>query len=271
MPVGGYLEISNSAVSHIVAIANTADALVEFIKLRGELSTNVGKIDDDVTYEIVKEVLDEILKSKPISKKLVDVIKDTAIDELKNANWSYGNYGDRVKGFSERLSSYGINLFDAVAKKIVSVTGVLSISKSVIKKVIPAGNLINFLFNIAGVMDEGVLWENFKKSVAFPKGIYIYAPNAGNYYQSNNVIVVPELATEPNTIIHAYLVLDTTELEVPNNTFDGDFETHSITMYRDGKKIQPNSSVTVKFPFRIYLKPTINQKLGSIDTMTMVL
>lgn len=238
---GGYLEISNNASSGIVVLANTAGMIIEGAKTIKELATHASALEEH-KKEIIMKVLMETFSNENLSKKICDTVKKSAVEEFKNMEWNYDTYGSRVQAFQNRLSSAGVNLVDTLSDEIVSLTGVASITEDVLFKVIPTGNLINYLYGVAGLVDKADFWDTFMKSAHFSQGIYFYAPGGGNEYLSNGVRVASEEQIKQDTLIHAYLVLDTSELSGSR------YQTYNISMYRNGEKTQPDTPLTVSIP-----------------------
>lgn len=244
VPVGGYIEISNSIDSEVALCANIIGLIID------GLSSAKDLVDSDTKIELIASkpaIIHDILSEDFIGKNLGKAIKGIVTDELKNANWNYDNYGECLQAVLDRFSDAGFDLVEAIPKKFFSLTGIRSIAESIIMKIIPTGNLINFLYDIMGIGDQTVTWITFFKSAEFAKGIYIYTPPTGKSYSSNGIEVIPASSTvESNIVLHSYLVVD--KNEVPTNILKGDAETYSITMYKDGKETQPNDTITVRIP-----------------------
>ena len=253
VPVGGYIEISNSIYSDIALCANVISLVIDGLSKAKDIVDDTADFDGLIAAK--PAIISEIISEDYIGKKLTDVFKDAAINELKNVNWNYNNYGECLQAFLDRLSESGIDLMESISKKIVSVTGIASITESVVMKIVPTGNLINFLYDLMGIGDQVVAWVTFQKSADFSTGIYIYAPSVGNSYNSNGISIIPATAVESNVVIHSYLVVDPYEVIITNSTFPNEqtylehsYETYNITMYKDGQEVQPDSIVTVKIP-----------------------
>ena len=263
VPVGGYIEISNSAMSETVVLTNMVGLIVDSMASSGEFVTGAYDFSESET-EIIKAVLLEVFSDKNLAKMITKSIKKSAIDELKHGNWNYSNYGECLNAFMDRLTNLGIDLVDIIADKVASVTGLSSITESVVMRCIPTGDLINFLYDTLGVLDSLNMWDSYIQSVNFPRGIYIYAPSADNTLISNGVKVTPTGESKSNTVIHAYLVLDTSEIS------GSKYQTYNINMYRDGQKIQPNAPVAVQIPIPVgYSKTNIKvYRLNDDGTIT---
>ena len=194
---GGYLEISNSLYSLTALCANTVGLIVEglstaknVISGSEDLIKYYESIPDDegkaaVIYEIAQAVISEDYIGKAVDKN----IKSAVYDELKNANWSFSNCGECLSELLGRLSEFQINLPDTISKKIFSLTGVGSITEKIVLKVVPTGNIINFLYDVMGIGDQAAAWITFQKSADFANGIYIYTPSTGKSYSSNGISV----------------------------------------------------------------------------------
>lgn len=244
--VGGYLEISNGVTSDIAMLSNTMGLMIDSISVLADFEESSDKIIE-AKSAIIEEILADALKKDFIGDKLQCAVKDVAIDELKHGNWNYDNYGECLQALLDRLSSVGLDIVGAITNKIASLTGISSITESIVKKAIPTGQLIDWLYDVMGIGEQIVAWTTFSKSANFT-GIYVYAPTIGESYNSNGINVVPESSFEPDIIIHSYLVIDEREIDIPDSLFNGEYETYSITMYRNGQIIQPNATVTIRIP-----------------------
>lgn len=245
VPVGGYLEISNSIYSDVALIANITGLLIDGLKSAKGIFDSSFDFDGLISQKTA--VIHDVISKDFVGEKINSAIKGVALDDLKNANWNLDNYGECLQTFLNHLSDLGINLMDSISSSIFTLTGFRNISESVLMKIVPTGNLINFLYDIMGIGDQAVTWITFQKSTDFANGIYIYAPSTGKSYSSNGISVIPaSSAVESNVVLHSYLVVD--ETEIPSNTFNGDAETYSITMYKGGKETQPNTTITVRIP-----------------------
>ena len=257
VPVGGYIEISNSIYSEVALCANIIGLLID------GLSSAKDLVLSDTKVELIASkpaIIHKVLSEDIIGKNLSKVIKGIATNELKNANWNYDNYGECLQAVLDHLSDAGVNLIDSISKKFFSLTGISSISESIVIKLVPTGNLINFLYKIMGIGDQAVTWITFQKSADFAMGIYIYTPTTGKSYSSNGIEVIPASSTvESDIVLHSYLVVD--KNEVSDNVLKGDAETYSITMYRDGKETQPNAAITVRIP--------LSEKFTGLDKSTI--
>lgn len=258
VPVGGYIEISNSIYSDVALCANIIGLIIDGLSSAKDLVVNDTKIELIASKQAI---IHDVLSEDFIGKKLGSVIKSVATDELKNANWNYSNYGECLQAVLVRLSDVGVDLIDSISKKIVSITGIGSITESIITKIVPTGDLINFLYDVMEIGDQAVTWITFQKSADFAKGIYVYAPSTGKSYSSNGIEVIPSSSTvESDIVFHSYLVVD--KSEVPTNVFKGDSETYNIAMYRDGKETQLNVTITVRIP--------LSDKFKGLDKSTII-
>ena len=248
VPAGGYLQISNSLSSETAVFANVIGLLVEgTLRTKGLIDSSDKLLDEsanivDMVLKDNMEKLGMVLANNFVEKQVSDELKNTVQKSFKIGTWNLNNYGDFIQSFIDNLSELGLDLVDSVSKTLNEGWGVLSVTESVVKKVIPTGHLINFLYSTLGVADEALFWINFQASANFPSGIFIYAPAPGNSYLSNGVSVTPAGPKDPNVIVHAYLVVDTEDISGDRR------ETYSINMYRAGEKIQPETTITVRIP-----------------------
>ena len=250
VPSNGYLEISNSTSSSTAVLANFIGLLID-----GSVAAiDIGSSADNL-IKSKPTIIYKVLQTNFIEDSVTSAGINAAINQLKFPNWNNENYGDCIQLFVDQLSDYGIDLISMISDEIVSVTGILSITESVLMKVIPTGNLITFLYDVLGIGDQIVAWTTFQRSASFADGIYIYAPTSGNSYISSGVSVTPDSGIGADTITHVYLVTDDEEAGITNNTFpneetylNGSYETYNITMYKNGQETQPEGYVTVKIP-----------------------
>lgn len=248
VPAGGYLQISNSLSSETAVFANIIGLLVD-----GTLRTK-GLIDSsdkllDVSGDIVDMVLRDnmkklsmVLTDNFVEKQVSKELKNAAQKSFKTGTWNLNNYGDFMQSFLDNLNELGVDVADSISKTLNEGWGVLSVTESVVKKVIPTGHLINFLYSTLGMGDEILFWLNFQASANFPSGVFIYAPVSGNSYLSNGVSVTPTGPKDSNVVVHACLVVDT------EGGSGNKRETYSINMYRSGEKVQPETTIMVRIP-----------------------
>jgi len=241
VPVGGHLEISNSSLSDVVVLSNMVGGTLDNITAASGYVTGAYDLTDSEA-KIIQAVLRDIFSEQHLEEMITKTIKKAAIDELKNGNWNYDNFGECVNAVLDRLTEFGVDLVGIIEKEILSLDSASSISETVIMTCIPTGKLINFMYDALGTVDSLDIWDTFMQSVYFPRGIYIYAPSSNNTLTSNGVNVTSTETSESNMVMHAYLVLDTSEIS------GSKYQTYNINMYRDGQKIQPNAPVNVQIP-----------------------
>ncbi|MGM9651334.1 MAG: leucine-rich repeat protein [Faecousia sp.] len=254
VPAGGYLEISNCSFSHTVLFANITSLVVDLLTTLTDFEDDTDTLLQQKSL-IVTQVLKEVFDKDYVSQKLLTTVKDLAIDEFGHGKWSYDHYGDRLQALMDRLTEAGINLAEIISEKVVSVTGIASITESIVKGILPTGKLIDWLYDLSGIGDILVSAVTFNKSINYPQGIYLYAPVQGNTYVSSGIRVSLAGSAESGVVIHAYQVVDTAEVQITSTTFpnaqsyiDGKYMTYSIAMYQDGDQTQPSAPVTVKIP-----------------------
>lgn len=252
VPAGGYLEISNDASSAAVILANAAGIILEGISVGVDIGTGADKLFSSET-EIISAAVKDLLTKDFVNKKVVSTVKEQAVKELVHKKWDFNNCGNCIQAFLGSLSEHGVNIVDKLSEKIVSTTGILSITESVIRAGIPTGPLISFLFDLAKFGNLEVFYANFMESIKSSNGIYIYAPPSNNSYLSNGVNVIPsDDQKDSNTVVHAYRVVDTYDIS------GNKYETYNISIYRNGQKVQPDSPVTVQIPLpESYNKDTV--------------
>ncbi|MCD7733184.1 MAG: leucine-rich repeat domain-containing protein [Oscillospiraceae bacterium] len=246
VPAGGYLEISNNANNELVALANVVGLVIDTIKLAYD---EVSGLDDEA------KTIADILTENIVEKQVLKTVKKTVVNELKDIDW-YDSYCIEV--LFDKLEEMGIDLFDAIKKKISAKTGV-SIAESAVNKIIPTGRVIDALWTFTDALELIAHWAMLDGSTGFSSGIYLYSPSNGSSINSNAVSVT---SSNSNVTIHAYLVVDSDEVEVTNQTItDSTYEIYSITMYKDGEVTQPDSTVSVKIP--------ITETFESVDSSTL--
>jgi len=244
VPAGGYIKISNSGDSEVVLCANIVGLIIEGLIKGGKLAESASKLDGLISNKeiIISDVVKDYLEN----------VGETALQEaasvLKSGQWTLDNYGVCLWAFLEQLKKSGPDMVDAILKELNSQPGIASLTESIVMAVIPTGNLIKFLYSAMGLGDQIVAYVDFWKCFTFSKGIYIYTPAlaSNNFYNSNGVTITPSTSVDSNVVIHSYIVAD--KNEVPNKEFSKNSETYSITMYKDGKEFQPDSTVTVRIP-----------------------
>lgn len=258
VPVGGYLQISNSMDSEMAVLANVIGILVEGTLSVTKLVNSADKLSEG-NKEIIDAILNEnrkslaiVLNDNFVGKEINNVMKKETQKVFKKGNWDLDNFGTVLSSFIENTNKVGLDIIDKIGEKICTLYGLASLSESAIKSSIPTGNLINFLYSTLGVADEALFWFNFMQSANFPNGIYIYAPDASDSYVSNGVKVTPESQKDFDMIVHVYQVVNAVDAS------GSKYETYNITMHKDGKKTQPDSEVQVQIPLsNSYNKNTV--------------
>ena len=250
VPAGGYLEISNSSSSGTVAMVNVAGLIIDGAFAAKDLVSSTIEVSD-----LKPIILQNIFGKDYILDKVSDIFLKTAADQFKYPEWDDENCGDIMRAFIFQLEDYGIDLMHELTEEIVSLTGAQAITESILLEFIPTGNLINFLYDLFGAAEQQVAWATFRMSMDFADGIYIYAPSVNNEYLSNGIRVTPSTTTNPEVVVHAYLVVDSEEVNITENTLpneetyqNGTYETYNITMYENGQEAQPDGEVTVRIP-----------------------
>ena len=173
VPVGGYLEISNNVSSPVALFANMAGITIDFMATTGRLANSAGKVLD-AKGVIVDQLLIDAFTKDYAGEKAVETIKKLAEQELKNGNWSLYNFGDGIQSLFDVLTKSGINFVELLAKETTSVTGLASITESIVMDIIPTGQLIKSLYTFSDVGELIIESIAFNKSVDYPMGIYLH-------------------------------------------------------------------------------------------------
>lgn len=254
VPVGGHLTISNNmSASPAVLLANLIGIFVELELTAADIAFNSIDIASVKTSVIDKSINDIITSSveSVLTKPAIDTIWENASNELQTIDLNYNNFGEYLQKFLLRLLESNIDLISIMHNNLTSLPGLASIGESVIKDIVPTGRIIDLLYGWAAVQECKASIYILLKSYSFPKGIHIYAPEMNSVYASNGIKVEPPVI-EDEIAIHAYQVFNTASLglSLPNEQISpkSEYETYSITMYKNGEEVQPNAAVKVMIP-----------------------
>lgn len=259
VPAGGYLVISNNTSSGLPALANLVGLTLETTSSVVDFGTGVGDLADETKQKIIMNVINDV-----VVDKATETLLNSATQEFKDPNWTIENYGEGIQAYMDQLTKVGINFMEALSNEVLSVTGVAGITESVLLEFIPiSGNIINFLYDTLGVMDQIVAWTAFMNSAkTFSDGIFIYSPSpfGDNNYSVSNGVRVTTSAEDRDAQVHAYLVVNDNEVSIPDNALPeeiyqvGTYEVYNISMYKDGVETQPNREVSVQIPLSDEMK-----------------
>ena len=175
VPVGGYLEISNNPDSPVALFANVTGITVDFMATIGSVASSAGDLIGARSL-IVEQGLADAFTKDYAGEKAVKAIRALAKKELKNGNWNLSNFGDGMQSFLNALTRSGINLLEIIAEKTTSVTGIASITESVVLDIVPTGSLIRFFYALSDAGGLVIEATTLNKSVNYPIGIYLYVP-----------------------------------------------------------------------------------------------
>lgn len=254
VPAGGYLCISNNPqYSEVVLFVNAVGLALEFATTLKNFVDKADKLPDQIEDALVDgnfktAVINECIKEFTgdyVNKKILKACKDEVSDIT---NCGYNDLKIWYDNILDRFQELGIDVIGTVEKKLFSLTGIASTGTNILKRAIGTGKLIDALYTWVELGNCTIFAMNFSKSFEYPGGIYIYAPTVDSTYLSNG-ITAETTTSDPEVVVHAYRVVDTSAAGLNNSTFaDCEYDVYSITMYRSGVIIQPDSEVTVRIP-----------------------
>ena len=251
VPKNGSVRISNDMGNNSVLLYNCVEIAVSLIAK--SVSISLGNQSDTIKAEVAEGInvkLNNELKSIIANEKKVNSAISAIIKEM-NKKTSYLNTMSILSSFEDLLSTLSID-FPSILKSVATKYGVGQLENIVLKSLGAYGEVVDVLYKVsAGINLIGLISDCYKKVDSGYASIY--AHQSGDTRVSNGIKA--ESSFDVQTILRTFVVTHGEAYDALVKTQEelnlDSIKLYDITLVRDGKEIQPTSTVTVYIPIPV--------------------